>query len=78
MSKSKLYTVTKEYMPDGIAKYVRKCRVNAVLAKLREISDGADKPVWKLAEESGFGNYEYFLRVFRQETGKSVKQSDEL
>ncbi len=78
MSKSKLYTVTKEYMPDGIAKYVRRCRVDAVVAKLRDDSDIVDKPVWKLAEESGFGNYEYFLRVFRQETGKSVKQSGEL
>ncbi len=70
MSKSKLYTVTDEYMPEGIAKFVRKCRLEAAMA---DISKNPAKPLWKVAQDVGFGNYEYFLRVFKAETGKSAK-----
>ena len=71
MSKSKLYTIANEYMPEGIAKFVRKCRVDAAIA---DISKHPDKPLWKVAQDSGFGNYEYFLRVIKAETGKSAKR----
>ena len=71
MSKSKLYTITKEYMPEGIAGYVRKCRVEEAIERIKK---NPRKPLWKTGAELGFGNYEYFLRVFRQETGYSVKE----
>jgi len=70
MSRSNLYSATKEFMPQGIAKYVRKCRVDAVIVKMEE---NPDKPLWRIAREVGFENYEYFLRVLKQQTGKSVK-----
>ena len=72
MSKSKLYTVVNEYMPQGIARFVRKCRVDAALT---DISKNPEKPLWKVAQDSGFGNYEYFLRVIKVETGKSAKKT---
>ena len=74
MSKSKLYTITEEYMPEGIAKFVRKCRVDAAMT---DMSQNPAKPLWKVAQDSGFGNYEYFLRVIKAESGKAVKTGKE-
>ena len=71
VSKSKLYTVTKDYIPEGIAKYARKCRIETATD---EIKKNPRKPLWKIGSELGFCNYEYFLRVFRQETGYSAKE----
>ena len=70
MSKAKLYSTTKLYMPEGIAKYIRKRRIQAAEENIRK---KPDKPLWKVAEECGFDDYNYFLRVFRTETGKSAK-----
>ncbi len=70
MSKSKLYTVANEYMPQGIASYIRQCRIEAAVA---DIHKNPGKPLWKVAQEVGFGNYEYFLRVFKAKTGESAK-----
>ena len=73
MSRSRLYLVTREYMPDGIAKFVKKCRMDAVAAA---ITSNPGKPLWMVAQESGFENYEYFLRSFKEKTGKSPKRYD--
>lgn len=70
MSRSRLYLVTQEYMPYGIAKYIKKCRMDAAAAA---IEAHPEKPLWVIAQESGFEHYEYFLRVFRKEIGKSPK-----
>ena len=70
ISKSSLYVATKEVMPQGIAKYILKCRIDAVVSKMEKYPE---KPVWRLARETGFENYEYFLRILKKETGKSVK-----
>ncbi|MBE7044829.1 MAG: helix-turn-helix domain-containing protein [Ruminococcaceae bacterium] len=66
MSKAKLYACVKELMPQGIAKYVRKKRVVAAMELMKQFPD---KPFWKISEECGFENYDYFLRVFKTETG---------
>ena len=70
MSRSRLYLVTQEYMPDGIAKFVKKCRIDTAAAA---IAAHPEKPLWVIAQESGFDNYEYFLRILKQETGRSPK-----
>lgn len=78
ISKSALYSYTKTYMPEGIAKYVRWRRLEA--AK-NEIIKHPDKPLWKIAEETGFERYDYFLRLFKSQTGTSagkLKHSDEV
>lgn len=70
ISKAKLYSETRIYMPEGIAKYIRKRRIQAAEENIRK---NPDKPLWRVAEECGFDDYNYFLRVFRTETGKSAK-----
>ena len=70
ISKAKLYAETRLYMPEGIAKYIRKRRIQAAEENIRK---NPDKPLWRVAEECGFDDYSYFLRVFRTETGKSAK-----
>lgn len=69
LSKSALYNCTKTYMPEGIAKYVRWRRLEA--AK-KEIMNHPDKPLWKIAEETGFEKYDYFLRLFKAQNGTSA------
>lgn len=68
MSRSRLYLVTQFYIPDGIAKYIKKCRIHAAQAA---IAANPRKPLWEISQEAGFDNYEYFLRVFKKETGVS-------
>lgn len=70
MSRSRLYLVTQEYMPQGIARYVKKCRIDAAAAA---IAANPGKPLWTVAQECGFDNYDYFLRTFKKETGRSPK-----
>lgn len=70
MSRSRLYLVTQEYMPQGIAKFVKKCRIDAAAVA---ISANPRKPLWTVAQECGFDNYEYFLRTFKKETGCSPR-----
>ena len=63
MSRSQLYKVTAEYMPQGIAKFVKQCRMDAIRT---EIAQNPDKPLWVVAQEYGFHNYEYFRRIYRK------------
>ncbi len=69
ISKSELYSCTKTYMPDGIAKYVRWRRIEAAKD---QILKNPSKPLWKISEDVGFDNYDYFLRVFKAQTGISA------
>lgn len=70
MSRSRLYLITQAYMPQGIAKFVKKCRMDAAAVAM---AANPGKPLWVIAQEAGFSNYEYFLRVFKKETGRSPK-----
>ena len=69
ISKSELYHCTGESIPGGIASYIRRRRVE--MAK-KNILENPDKPLWKVSEEVGFENYQYFLRVFKLLTGTSA------
>ena len=69
MSRTQLYNGTRMYMPEGVAKYVKIRRIEAAKENLR---NHPDKPVWKVAEECGFSNYDYFLRSFKEYTGLSA------
>lgn len=71
VSKAKLYNATKLYMPEGIAKYIRKKRIESAKENMKK---NPLKPLWKVSEEAGFEDYEYFLRVYKAETGKSAKR----
>lgn len=65
LSKSEIYKITKNYMPDGVASFVKNERIK----KASDMLTHTDKPVWKIAEEVGFSDVDYFLRVFKSEKG---------
>ena len=68
LSKTDLYKITKPYMTDGVARFVKKLR----LEKAAELLSETDKPVWKIAEETGYQEVEYFQRIFKKEMGVSA------
>lgn len=65
LSKSTLYKTMKAYIPGGVADFVKSLRIERAKALLFE----AQMPVWQVAKESGFHDTDYFLRVFKKETG---------
>ena len=65
LSKSEIYKITKTYMPEGVAAFVKCERIKKAAEELAY----TDKPVWKIAEEVGFSDVDYFLRVFKHEKG---------
>lgn len=65
LSKSEIYKITKNYMPEGVAAFIKNERIK----KAADMLAYTDKPVWKIAEEVGFSDVDYFLRVFKHEKG---------
>lgn len=68
LSKSELYKITRPYMNETIAAFVKKER----LAKAEDLLRYTDTPLWKIAENTGFSNVNYFLRTFKKEKGISA------
>lgn len=68
VSRSELYKLSKPYMPDGIAEFVKRARLN----KAAELLHKTKKPIWEIAEETGFLDKDYFLRVFKRCFGVSA------
>lgn len=68
VSKSELYRLVRSQAPEGIARYVRQLRFRKACELLR----GTNMPIWQIAEEVGYDNPDYFLRVFKKETGTSA------
>lgn len=67
ISKSNLYKITKPYMEDGVAKFVKKLK----LEKAADLLKNTDKSICKIAKEIGYKDVEYFQRVFKKEYGIS-------
>lgn len=67
ISRSELYKLSKPYMPDGIAEFVKSCRLHRAAELLKK----TEKPVWEIAEAVGFSDKDYFLRVFKHHFGIS-------
>ncbi len=65
LSKSEIYKITKSYMPEGVAAFIKEERIK----KACDMLIHTDKTVWKIAEETGFSDVDYFLRVFKREKG---------
>lgn len=70
ISKSELYKLTKPYMPEGVAVYIKKTRIK----KAAELLERCDNPLPKIAEETGFSDVNYFRRVFKKEMGISASE----
>lgn len=65
ISRSRLYTISKNCFGMGISDYVRKRRIEEARKKLKT----SDKPVNVIAIELGYPDVNYFSRTFKKETG---------
>ncbi len=65
VSRAALYKLSKSYMPDGIAEFIK----NARLTRAAELLKKSDEPVWRIAESVGFSDKDYFLRLFKKKYG---------
>ena len=68
LSKTEIYKLTKAYMPSGIADFVKSERLDRACTLLKQ----TDMTSSAIAEEIGFSDTDYFLRVFKKEKGMSA------
>lgn len=70
VSRSKLYLVSDRNLGMGIAEYIRKFRIDEARRLLKE----TDYSTTRIAELTGFSDYNYFCRVFKKMTGYPAKK----
>lgn len=70
ISRSKLYQQCQQYLNLGVTEYLRSLRIERAQSLLRD----SDVPIARISDLVGFEDYNYFCRVFRQETGLSPKK----
>ena len=68
VSKAELYRLLRTSAPDGVAAYIRQLRMNKACDLLRN----TDKPIWRIAEEIGCDDQNYFMRIFKKTFGLSA------
>lgn len=68
LSKTEIYRVTKPYMAGGIAEFIKTERIDRACKILLQ----TDLSSTAIAEEVGFSDTEYFLRVFKKIVGMSA------
>ena len=75
ISRTRLYDSLRPFVDGGIAAFVKQRR----LLKAKELIENTTLPIDRIADAVGFGDYNYFLRVFKQtygvSSGKLRKQS---
>lgn len=70
ISKNKLYDSISKYMSIGIAEHIKNLRIEEAKRLLQE----TDYPVYQIANQVGFNDYNYFCRVFKKEVGIPAKK----
>ena len=70
MSRSRLYQQCQQYLGMGVAEYHKKLRIEYA----QQLLTSTDLPISEIAYRTAFTDYNYFCRVFRQETGTSPKK----
>lgn len=65
ISNSEIYRITRGYMPNGVAAFVKEERIK----KAAELLRTTNKPSWQIAAETGFSDVNYFLRTFKAVRG---------
>lgn len=65
ISKNKLYSLSNTYFNDTISRYITKKRIAAA----KKLLTDTDDPISKISENVGFSDYNYFIKVFKKETG---------
>lgn len=68
LSKTEIYKLTKAYMPGGIADFVKSERLDRACTLLKQ----TDMTSSAIADEVGFSDTDYFLRVFKKAKGISA------
>ena len=69
LSRRKLYEYSEEFLHCGIAKYLKKIRLQHAQTLLTE----TNLPISTISEQCGFSDYNYFCRIFKQENGMSAR-----
>ncbi len=70
ISRSGLYQIAKTYFGKGIEQLTRELRI----AKAKSILVDTNYPVSEVAAMVGYYDYNYFIKVFKKETGVTPKQ----
>ena len=70
ISRTRLYEAMKPYINGGIASYIRKKRLSAA----RELIENTDIAISEISSRTGFSDYNYFLRIFKNHYGISPKK----
>ena len=70
VSRSKLYQQCQQYLGMGVGEYTKKLRLEQARTLLRD----TDCSVTEIACRTGFADYNYFCRVFKNETGVSARK----
>lgn len=65
LSRSRLYYISNKAFNMGISEYIRKTR----LEKAKELLLQTEKKVYQIADETGFDDPNYFIRIFKQYMG---------
>lgn len=65
ISKNKLYLLSNTYFNDTIARYITKKRIAAA----KKLLIDTDYLISEISEKVGFSDYNYFIKVFKKETG---------
>lgn len=65
ISRSRLYKIASEYYGKGIEQLTRTLRIGAAIKLLEE----TDLTVSNLSQQVGYADYNYFIKVFKKETG---------
>lgn len=68
ISRTAMYKLTRTCMPEGIAAFVRKQRIE----KAKELLKFTSKSVEEISNSVGYPDAAYFLRIFKSETGISA------
>lgn len=65
ISRSKLYGICKEYYGCGVEQLTRSLRIK----KAKELLETTSLPVSAVSQQSGYDDYNYFIKVFKKDTG---------
>ena len=69
ISRTKLYDITREHTNGGLAAWIRQIR----LEQAKKLIQSTDLSVTDIAEQCGFTDYNYFLRIFKRTYGVSSR-----
>jgi len=70
MSRSSFYELSKQCLGISIKKYIKRLRIE----KAKKLLQDSDLSIAQISEQVGFLDYNYFMRVFKKETGLSCKE----